>query len=36
MNYPILPADAAADAWQLACCAVTLLFAMFSWVIVPR
>lgn len=36
MNYPLLPADAAAYAWQIACCAVTLLFAMFSWMIGPR
>ena len=36
MNYPLLPADAAAYAWQLACCVVTLLFAMFSWMIGPR
>lgn len=36
MNYPLLPADAAAFAWQLACCGVTLLFAMFSWMIGPR
>ncbi len=36
MNYPLLPADAAAYAWQLSCCLVTLLFAMFSWMIGPR
>ena len=36
MNYPLLPADAAAYAWQLSCCFVTLLFAMFSWMIGPR
>ena len=29
-------ADAAAYAWQLSCCLVTLLFAMFSWLIGPR
>jgi hypothetical protein len=36
MNYPLLPADAAAYAWQLSCCLVTLVFAMFSWMIGPR
>ena len=36
MNYPIFPADAAAYAWQLSCCLVTLLFAMFSWLLGPR
>ncbi|MAI34501.1 MAG: hypothetical protein CMM07_22900 [Rhodopirellula sp.] len=36
MNYPLLPADAAAYAWQLSCCLVTLLFAMFSWLVGPR
>ena len=36
MNYPLLPADAAAYAWQLSCCLVTLLFAMFSWMVGPR
>ena len=33
MNYPLLPADAAAYAWQLSCCLVTLLFAMFVMLI---
>ncbi|EGF27322.1 hypothetical protein RBSH_04159 [Rhodopirellula baltica SH28] len=36
MNYPLIPADAAAHVWQLACCGVTLLFAMLSWMIGPR
>ncbi len=36
MNYPLLPADAAAYAWQLSCCLVTLLFALFSWMVGPR
>ena len=36
MNYPLLPADAAAYAWQLSCCVVTLLFAMLSWMFGPR
>lgn len=36
MNYPLLPADSVAEAWQLICCLVTLLFAMFSWMIGPR
>ncbi len=36
MNYPLIPADAAAYAWQISCCVVTLFFAMFSWMIGPR
>jgi hypothetical protein len=36
MNYPLLPVDAAAYAWQVSCCFATLLFAMFSWMIGPR
>lgn len=36
MNYPLIPADAAAHVWQLACFGVTLLFAMLSWLIGPR
>lgn len=36
MNYPLLPIDAAEYAWQLSCCVVTLLFAVFSWMIGPR
>jgi hypothetical protein len=36
MNYPLLPVDAAAYAWQVSCCLATLLFAMFSWMIGPR
>lgn len=36
MNYPLIPADAAASLWQLACCILTLLFAMFSWLLGPR
>jgi len=36
MNYPLLPNDAAAMAWQLSCCVVTLVFALISWMIGPR
>jgi len=36
MNYPLLPVDAAAYAWQVSCCLATLLLAMFSWMIGPR
>jgi hypothetical protein len=36
MNYPLLPVDAAAYAWQVSCCIATLIFAMFSWMIGPR
>lgn len=36
MNYPLLPADSAAYAWQLACCGFTLFFALISFVIGPR
>ncbi|QEF96012.1 hypothetical protein Mal15_00380 [Stieleria maiorica] len=36
MNYPLLPADAAEHVWQLSCCFITLLFAMFSWMLGPR
>ena len=36
MNYPLIPADAAQNAWQIACCAVTLVVAMLSWVVCPR
>jgi hypothetical protein len=36
MNYPLLPADTVASAWQLACCGFTLIFAMMSFVIGPR
>jgi len=36
MNYPMLPVDAAEHVWQLSCCFITLLFAMFSWMLGPR
>lgn len=36
MNYPLLPVDAAASAWQMACCIVTVLVALLSWLIGPR
>ncbi|TWT54128.1 hypothetical protein Pla22_17630 [Rubripirellula amarantea] len=36
MNYPLLPVDAAAYAWQLSCCVVTLVFAILNWMIGPR
>ncbi|PAY21118.1 hypothetical protein CKO51_02155 [Rhodopirellula sp. SM50] len=36
MNYPLLPTDAAEHVWQLSCCFITLLFAMFSWMLGPR
>jgi hypothetical protein len=31
MDYPLLPAEAAAQAWQIVCCVTTLIVAMFSW-----
>ena len=36
MNYPILPADSVAEAWQLICCCVTVLMAMLSFMLAPR
>jgi len=36
MNYPLLPADAAEHVWQLSCCFITLLFAIFGWMLGPR
>ena len=36
MNLNFLPTDATAYTWQLACCVITLLFAMFSWLAGPR
>ncbi len=31
MDYPLLPTEAATQAWQLICCVVTLIVAMFTW-----
>ena len=36
MNYPMLPTDAAENVWQLSCCLITLLFAMFGGIFGPR
>ncbi len=36
MYFPGLPADAAMNAWQIVCCAATLITAMLSFIIVPR
>jgi hypothetical protein len=32
MNGPFPPTEASAYAWQMACCAVTLLFSLVSWI----
>lgn len=32
MNCPFPPTEASAYAWQMACCAVTLLFSLLSWI----
>gem|GEM_PF-2099918 len=36
MDFPGLPADAALSAWQILCCAATLITAMLSCILVPR